>query len=227
MKMNFNSALNRCTMTQHFPKLIGAFIASICVIFQFNAFAAATNADFYVATDGSDANIGTYAQPFATVARARDAVRPLVAAGLKRDVKVLLRGGIYELPEPLVFGPQDSGTTQHSITYANYPGERAEISGGRRITGWTKDAGGLWTTTIPEVKSGAWYFRQLFADNVRRQRARTPNTGFFNVVGDISLDNPATFQSTPGDIKPECRRAAMSRWSRYRRGPSCGCRFAR
>ena len=39
-------------------------------------------ADFYVAAEGKDTNPGTAAAPFATLARARDAVREKVAAGL-------------------------------------------------------------------------------------------------------------------------------------------------
>ena len=163
-------------------------------------------ADFYVATSGSDTNPGTFDRPFASPARARDAIRPLIAAGLRKDVSVLLRGGTYELAEPLVFGPQDSAPAQHSITYAAYPGERAEISGGRRITGWTQTSGTLWSATIPEVKAGAWFFRQLFADDARRQRARAPNTGYFKIVGDIKGEikgAPATFQCSSGDIRKE------------------------
>ncbi|MFW6162722.1 MAG: hypothetical protein ACODAJ_08110, partial [Planctomycetota bacterium] len=42
-------------------------------------------ADFVVATDGDDANPGTRRRPFATLARARDAVRERIGAGLERD----------------------------------------------------------------------------------------------------------------------------------------------
>ena len=42
---------------------------------------AASAADFYVAPDGSDANPGTSAKPFASLERARDAVRALKQAG--------------------------------------------------------------------------------------------------------------------------------------------------
>src|ERR1041385_686885 len=54
----------------------------------------AARAIFYVATSGSDRNSGTEKRPFATLARARDAVRRLKSAGpLKSDVIVLIRGG--------------------------------------------------------------------------------------------------------------------------------------
>src|SRR6516162_1391352 len=69
--------------------------------------------DFHVAPYGSDANPGTRAQPFATLGRARIEVRKLIAGGLRADVTVLVRGGTHELLEPLVFGPEDSGTDKY------------------------------------------------------------------------------------------------------------------
>ncbi len=53
--------------------------------------ALASPTTFYVAPNDSDGNVGTLQAPFATLERARAAVRPLVKAGLKRDVRVVLR----------------------------------------------------------------------------------------------------------------------------------------
>jgi hypothetical protein len=84
----------------------------------------AVRADFVVATTGSDDNPGTAAKPFATLARARDAVRKLNAGGPPRaTVTVLVCGGTYALKETLVSGPEDSGTAERRIVYAAYPGE--------------------------------------------------------------------------------------------------------
>jgi hypothetical protein len=135
----------------------------------------AAEADFHVAPNGNDANPGTADAPFATMARARNAVRQKVAAGLTADMLVLIRGGTYRQNETLVFGPEDSGTEKCSVTYAAYPGERVMLSGGRRITGWKRGEGDIWTTELPEAKAGQWYFRQLFVDGKRAVRARTPN----------------------------------------------------
>ncbi len=60
----------------------------------------ATTADIYVAPDGADTNPGTAAAPFATLARARDAVREKIAAGLQHDILVLIRGGTYGSATP-------------------------------------------------------------------------------------------------------------------------------
>ena len=103
-----------------------------------------TPGDFYVAQGGLDINPGTVDKPFATLGRARDAVRERIAGGLKGDVTVLIRSGTYELSETLALGPDDSGTDEHAVTYAAFPGEQVVISGGRRISGWKvrKDGGG-------------------------------------------------------------------------------------
>ncbi len=135
----------------------------------------AATADFYVSPDGQDANSGSATSPFATLARARDAVRQLVAAGLTKNILVLIRAGVYHERETLTFGPADSGTAEYSITYASYPEDRVELSGGQEITGWKRGVGDVWTAEVPEVKAGQCVFRQLFVNGRRAIRARTPN----------------------------------------------------
>ncbi|MCX7424566.1 MAG: right-handed parallel beta-helix repeat-containing protein [Planctomycetia bacterium] len=135
----------------------------------------AAGADFYVAPNGKDTNPGMAAAPFATVVKARDAVRQKIAAGLDHDIVVQIGGGTYPQTETLVFGPEDSGTEKHSITYAAAPGESAVLSGGRAIAGWRKGTGQIWTAELPDVKAGKWYFRQLFVNGRRAVRANTLN----------------------------------------------------
>jgi hypothetical protein len=139
------------------------------------ATAAATAADFHVASNGNDANPGTKEKPFATPVRAMEAVRVLVAGGLKSDVHVVLRGGTYPLAAPLLFTSADSGSADHSITYSAVPGEAVVISGGRLITNWKQADESKWTTELAEVKSGRWFFRQLVVNDHRAVRARWPN----------------------------------------------------
>ncbi len=139
---------------------------------------------FYVSPEGRDSWSGGLPNPnragtdgpFATLVRARDAVRALKAAGpLSVPVTVLLRGGRYYVTEPVQFGPQDSGTEACPITYAAYPGETPELIGGRRLTGFQPADNGQVSLALPEVKAGAWAFRSLFIDNERQVRARYPN----------------------------------------------------
>jgi acetyl esterase/lipase len=163
------------------------------------------NADFYIAKNGDDANPGTKAKPFATPARAVEAVRALAASGLKSDVRVVFRAGSYELAAPLVFAPADSGTAQHSITYAAAPGETVVISGGRRITNWRKAGGRKWTVELPDVKAGKWFFRQLVVNDRRAVRARWPkDDGALHIktVGDgvksFTFDQPLPKETLGG-----------------------------
>jgi hypothetical protein len=96
---------------------------------------------FYVAPNGNDAwsggrptpNRARSDGPFATLQRARDAIRRL--SRRDRPVTVRIRRGTYFLARPLVFTPEDSGTPAAPITFAAYPGEKVVVSGGRRITG--------------------------------------------------------------------------------------------
>jgi hypothetical protein len=133
-------------------------------------------ADFYVAPNGSDENPGTVAKPFATLARARDAVRQLQAGRPpKAEVMVLVRAGTYVLKETLVFGPADSGTREHRIIYAAYPGEKPVLSSGRPITGWKPGEGKRWVADVPAARGG-WRFAQLFVNSQRQTRARLPDT---------------------------------------------------
>ncbi len=100
-------------------------------------------ADFYVSASGSDAWSGTRAEsdaqgrdgPFATLQRARDAVRQLKKEK-SADILVLVRGGNYRLDQTLVFGLEDSGVGGATVTYAAYPEERPVLSSGREIKGW-------------------------------------------------------------------------------------------
>lgn len=136
---------------------------------------AEASVEFYVSPTGDDEHRGTEKKPFASLIRARDAVRERTKTGQTADITVFLRGGTYELKAPLLFGPADSGTNKFSITYRAYPGEKPIISGGRRITGWKAGPDEIWQAELPEVKAQNWYFRQLFVDGQRATRSRTPN----------------------------------------------------
>jgi hypothetical protein len=141
-------------------------------------------AEFQVAPNGHDTNLGTAAKPFATLERARDAIRELKQAGpLKKPVTVRLQGGTYPLSQEVWFGPVDSGTAACPITYTAAGSEPVLLDGGRRITGWKKQDDRLWVVTLPDVASGAWRFRQLYVNGQQRVRARTPDEGYLRVAG--------------------------------------------
>jgi len=184
--------------------------------------AAAQPVTLYVAPKGNDTWSGTRktpnllrtSGPFASLRGARDAIRHLKARGpLTHPVMVKVLGGVYRLTEPFVLEPEDSGTTNCPITYIAESGEKAIFSGGRAVKGWQKRPRRVWTVTIPEVKTGKWYFQTLFVNGERRPRARTPNEDYFRATGTapprrdpktgptVARDSIA-FAFRPGDIKP-------------------------
>ncbi len=143
------------------------------------ATAFADEATIYVAPDGSDDGAGSEQVPFATVQRARDEVRRLKQTGDLPDggMRIMLRGGVYYLDEPLSLSPEDSGTAQAPITWAAYPGEQPILSGGRTIKDLQRNADGSWSTTIAAARDHGWVFRQLFIGGRRYIYARSPNDG--------------------------------------------------
>lgn len=78
--------------------------------------------------EGNDANPGTIDRPFATIERARDAVRE-INRNMTGDIIVYLRDGTYRLERTLEFDERDSGTNGYRVIYQAYPGESPIISG--------------------------------------------------------------------------------------------------
>ncbi|MFO1460022.1 MAG: right-handed parallel beta-helix repeat-containing protein [Verrucomicrobiota bacterium] len=111
-----------------------------------------------------------------------------------------LGAGRYELGQPLDLGTADSGLLLRAA-----PGEHPVISGGTRIRGFApspnrKDE---WVATLPQVRDGRWYFRQLFVNGQRAERARTPNTGFFQTARRLGKDSPIELSFRAGDLHSE------------------------
>ena len=128
--------------------------------------ASSTRADFYLSPNGSDAWSGTLATPnaqgsdgpFATLERARDAVRDLKKQKAT-DIVVLVREGTYQLRNTVIFSLEDSGEGDSTITYAAYPGETPVFSSGREIKDWKRVTGNL--PGLPEEALG-----KIWAANV-------------------------------------------------------------
>jgi hypothetical protein len=156
------------------------------------AAAIACGTDFYVSPQGDDRNPGTLDRPLKSLERARDVIRALRGANEGKvpsgGVTVWLRGGRYELSQPFILGPEDSGQPGRPVGYRSYADERPVLSGGRLIRGWKKvegtppglpeaARGKVWAASVPEAKDCRWPFRQLWADGQRLTRARWPNHG--------------------------------------------------
>jgi hypothetical protein len=93
---------------------------------------------FYVAPDGRDDALGTAENPFASLPRARDAIRELkskqnLPAG---GVAVLVRGGTYRVQQTFELTAADAGTPEAPIVYRAVPGELPVFSGGVPLAGF-------------------------------------------------------------------------------------------
>ncbi|NOX98265.1 MAG: right-handed parallel beta-helix repeat-containing protein, partial [Verrucomicrobia bacterium] len=127
--------------------------------------------EFFVAVDGNDDQPGSKSAPFASLQRARDAVRKVDRAG-GREIRVWLRAGIYRLEETVVFSLQDSAGPGSRVVYASYPGEKAVLSGAALLPGeWKKtDRLNVWQIDVPE----SWpRIRALFDDQKMLPVARS------------------------------------------------------
>ncbi len=166
--------------------ILALMVGNVCTV-------AAAKADFYVSDNGSDEWSGTLASPaagetdgpFATLERARDAVRDLKKCK-STDIVVLVRGGTYQLEETVVFGLEDSGAGDSTITYAAYPGEKPVFSSGCEIKGWKKVTGKL-PGMSKEARGNIWVadvserFYTLYDNEGMLPRARS--AGFIPLGG--------------------------------------------
>ncbi|MET8141378.1 RICIN domain-containing protein [Sphaerisporangium sp. NPDC005288] len=111
------------------------------------AASAATQATYYVATDGNDGDPGTITQPFRTLQHARDVVRT-VNANMTGDIYVYVRGGTYSVSSTIDFTPADSGTNGYRVIYAAYQNETPVLTGGVQVTGWSQHSGNIWKAPL-------------------------------------------------------------------------------
>jgi len=134
---------------------------------------------WFVATSGSDQNLGTLSAPFRTIQHAADSVAP--------GDTVLIRGGVYRESVQV----PTSGTTSEPITFKAYGNEAVTIDGADPITGWNSAGGGVYSSALPwDLGQGN---NQIFVDGKMMNEARWPNTGF-----DLTHPTLATASSVSG-----------------------------
>ena len=139
-------------------------------------------ADWYVALDGNDAWSGKLSAPnpaktdgpFATLAKARDAIR-----GVKEKRTVHVRGGLYEIPQGLKFSAEDSGTEDAPVVWQAFEKETPLLIGGRVISDWKPWRDGIFQA---DVGKGA-AFKQLLFNGQRQVLARYPNFDAKDPIG--------------------------------------------
>ncbi len=120
--------------------LLRVVLLAVLVLFYGSVLGAGAfaRAEFFVATTGSDGNPGTKEKPFATLERARNAVRELKRAGplSPGGVTVWICGGLYTISRTFELTTVDSGTEEAPIVYRACAGEDVRLNGGKEVTGF-------------------------------------------------------------------------------------------
>lgn len=125
--------------------------------------------NFYVdAQNGSDSNLGTASEPFATVERATEVACSVTDTDIDR-INLIFREGVYTLTDTVTIGARSAAAPE--IYYRSEQGGDVIFSGGRRVTGWTvHDA----EREIYKAYVGSGVqSRQLYINDVRAERARS------------------------------------------------------
>ncbi len=199
--------------------------------------AGAATLRFYVSPGGNDAWSGKRADvdaaktdgAVATLKHVRDLVREAKRASggsAPTAIEVVLRGGNYFLPEPLVLTPEDSGSAACPIRWMAFEGESPVISGGRKIENWENgslNGHPVWMARLGAAAQGKDVFRELWVNGQRRQRARWPKKNYFSVAQPIPEAGSSTYKGghafgfNAGDLKAWPRATAgeivvFNRW---------------
>ena len=213
----------------HIPHFAGLLIA-VLGLAACAMGASALAAGFHVATHGKDAWSGTLPAPnaagsdgpFATVDRARMAIRQLKAAGAfpAGGVEVTVHGGLYRFARPLELTAEDSGTENAPIVYSAAPNEPVRWLGGITVTGFkaVTDSGVLsrleesargnvleadlraqGLTNYGDAGGGGL---ELFFRDEPMPLSRWPNTGFIKIT-EVRGKTPVDVRGTKGCVEGE------------------------
>jgi len=190
---------------------VGIFIA--LAVLAGSAFGDQT---LYVATNGNDAwsgkldspNANGTDGPFATLEKARDAIRAIKAADgiLLGDIEVVVAAGIYTLDAPFELTAEDSGTPANRIVYRAADGAEVRLLGGKAVDNFQPvtdqaildrldeaargkvlqaDLKALGITDFGKPSGGGL---ELFFDDKPMTVSRWPNEGFVRIQ-DIVVDD--------------------------------------
>ena len=168
---------------------------------------------FFVAPAGDDGADGSQAHPFATLVRARDAVREFVRKnGRPSDgIAICLRGGAYVMRQPLMLTDEDSGTPEAPTVWCAWQDERPVLTGSFAVPPLKPVADPAALARLPpaarahvrccDVRAAgysAWdrplpqygYYvetpppiTELYCDGHRLEPARYPNAGWLKIKG--------------------------------------------
>lgn len=196
-------------------------LSSMLLAFASLAFSVA-GLEVYVSPTGNDANPGTAEAPFATIARARDAVR--AQRGVGQGATVWLADGAYRLDAPVLFGAEDGGSAESPVVYRGTTRGAARIFGGDALAAATfgpvvdpamrerlpeaareavrrfdlKAIGLSEFPALPDNFEGAVAMPELFFNDTRMNLARWPNEGWAEIESVVE-SGPAPWRNHASD----------------------------
>jgi hypothetical protein len=177
---------------------------------------------FHVSTNGDDTHNGSEAHPFASVARARDAIREYKKSHggslPKGGAKVWIGDGHYQLKESIKLASEDSGTADAPIVYTSRVKGGAVFGGGLPVRGWRPLSSSVTRAKIdPAVRgkvleadlkangivdwgdaTGLKKRPELFVNGVPQTLARWPNEGFVKTGEILGTNTFKVWNSIPG-----------------------------
>jgi hypothetical protein len=135
----------------------------------------------YLSPKGNDSNPGTKEKPLATLTGARDLAREIKRTNSSGSIEIVILEGEYFMDSPLILTPDDSPSSSYPLIFKAEEGNKVIFRGGMKISGFQKVNENLWKVFIPEVSKYGWYFEQLYVNDRRAIRAKTPNEGIYFV----------------------------------------------
>ncbi|MDD2598279.1 MAG: right-handed parallel beta-helix repeat-containing protein [Kiritimatiellae bacterium] len=162
--------------------------------------------EFHVATTGRDTNSGTETEPFASLERARNAVREALPHATE-DIIVSIHAGTWHLDRSFALTPQDSGREGVAVIWRSVDGiGQAHLSGSTPLKGWQRHKGNIWKLKLKEDAD----FQTLYEDSRRLHKARFPN-----YLSDTSLSSAFGCYLISEAGSPHLERGNRISWLEY------------
>ncbi len=188
----------------------------VCLSFSASAL------EIWVSPTGNDSNSGTSSEPLKTMLMAQRKVREmrrLNQVGRNEEAQIILLDGNYRLIEPLLFRPEDSGSSNSVTTIKKAPGASPVISGGVTVTGWTKASkiaglpaeaqGKVWVADAPRVAGRRLEFRQMWVNGQKATRATNLSDGVLPRILSADKQNESFWIPKPKTSFSEIKQLEM------------------
>ena len=187
-------------------------------------------AEWHVSPRGDDAWSGGLPEPkadrtdgpFATLERARDAIRERRKTGLDEAVTVFVHGGEYRLPKTFLLAKEDSGTAEKPVVWRAFGDEKPVLVGGAAVTRWEQVAddartgGRVLVADLDAHGIGKAAFSQVVSLGRRQPQARWPNFDPENPYGGGWAYVDGTVVSMHADVPGDDKRMLLQKPSDVR-----------